>query len=779
MFENYWKIAVRNLVRNKTNSVINILGLSLGIAVFIFIMLFVKKEYNYDRFNEHLDRIYRVQLEGDAHLPEIIGRDIAVNIPEVSEVARIDQFDKIPVSYNDKTILVDNFVFADSTVFNVFTFPFVQGNPKDALDEPYEIVLTENTAQLLFGKENPINKIVKYGTWQPCRITGIIKDVKNSHLQIDAIGSFETLTRMNNGGNLGFSTWRYFTYILVPDEHNSSVIQQKISSYFNERYFKDKKLSFNLVKLKDVYFTDSGRRPVVFIYLSVAILILIIACINSVNLTTASASKRVKEIGIKKVIGSQRWRLILQFLGESVLSGFIAVVIALFILKFLLPLSQYLFSVDLNLRFSNVFSNSLLIAAFAIAIGVISGIYPALYLSAFTPLSIFRKFKTGDKNGMTLRTNLILFQFVVAIILISSTFIVEKQLGYLENKDLGFDKELVITIPLDPNNALKQVEQKRIFLKDKLLQNPAILNVTYSDIVPGQYNLGNRQYLNYLNGDTLEIQTSAIDPDYINVMGLKIIKGRDFDGHLQSDQKHKIIINEEAVRLLKLPESQSPIGTVLSSDQDYEIIGIVKNFHQRSLRNKIEPLVYYWEPHTITSYSGMMSIKISAHNINNTIGYIHKQWDDIAQYPFMYTFLDDLFNKQYTMEINLAKTFGYFTLLAIFIANLGLFGLSLFIIERKRKEIGIRRVNGAKVSEILAMLNKDFIKWVVIAFIIAVPIAWYTLEKWLENFAYKTEISWWVFALSGIMALGIALLTVSWQSWRAAMRNPVEALRYE
>jgi len=782
MLKNYIYTALRNLVRFKTNSIINIIGLSLGFATSIIIVLYVIHEFQVDKFNKNIDRIYRIELGEEknrhAYMPEIVARKISEEIPEVEKFVRFDfGEDNNVLKYKENTWLLQDFAFADSSIFDIFTFPFIQGSPLTALKQPFSLVLTESTAKKIFGSEDPINKIVKYKNYYDFTITGIIKGIKNFHLSINALASFESLSIMNGGGNLGYNSWSYPSYLMLRNSnYDVKSIENKIYSNFKQTdYWKENEPKFKLNKLSDVYFsrnvpashTKYGNLQFIFILITICIFTLILACINFINLETSKSLVKQKEIRIRKILGAKTFHFYKQLYFEililSLIGGLLAYLFVDTVQPFLSSILGTDFSLDQLYSFNGVFVSAIIILFMSIVVAI-----PPAFKNSSNNYEISNQFVI-QKKSITSKKLLILFQFSISIVLIVATAFTYKQLQFLKNSNLGFDKENVIIVRLNSNivnnEGIKQT------LKEKLLSNPGIIGVSYACLEPGASWWSTNVEI---DGKKIEINENSIDPDYFNVLKPELISGRNFSWDNKSDVGKTYILNECAVKLWGL---KYPVGKLMKGDTgDGTIIGIAKDFHFNSLHSPILPLVFYYNP---GMYKKVL-IRILPQNASESLKYIQKVWKEISpDFPIDYWFLDKTFDANYKSDENFSNLLMAFSLLAILIACLGIFGLSSFIVKQRTKEIGIRKINGARVSEILVMLNGDLIKWVAISFVIACPIAWYAMHKWLLDFAYKTELSWWVFILAGLLTLGITLLTVSWLSWRASTKNPVEALRYE
>ena len=794
MIKNYLITAFRNISRNFGYSLINFIGLSVGICVFILINLFVINEYSFDKFNKNYDRIYRFE-EGDAesvHLPSAMGLDAQDWFPEIEKVVRFKSWGSQVFHHEATTFKIPHIMLADSTFFDVFTTQFVKGNPETVFEVANSIILTERIAKIFFGDEDPIDQIIKTTGGYELVVKGIIKEFPNFHIQIEALIPFKILGDINNSEYLrSYGTWQFQTYFLLPNNFDVKNLESKLDDEFTKRFanhFEDgEDLVITLRPLKDVYFADHtqadfgvihGNKNNVKLFFAIGLFIIFIACINFINLTTAKASSRATEVGMRKVLGGFKRQLIFQFLSESILITFISFVIAVTLVQALLPFYNNLLKKSLSLTtFINPAFLSIAIIG-TILVAVIAGLYPSFYLTAFKPISVLKGEKTKGKSAAFFRKILIVIQFTISIALIACTITVQKQLNFLKNKDTGFTKENIITIGLNSNLR----SQKDAF-KQSLLKHPEIIEVAYSG--GSLTSIRNTESFDF-NSDGIRtaIQLHPIDPAYFDLYELKLIEGRNFNFDNKSDYQKKIILNEEAVKVagFKLGEVA---GTIFHRDEWYftalpskecEIIGVVKNFHYRSLHETIGPQGLVWNG----DWHGAVNIKIQPENTNETIAIIEKVFKEFSEnVPFEYTFVEEELDNLYKSDNRLGKFFRYFSIIAIIIAMLGLFGLAAFIAESRTKEIGIRKSLGSSSTQIIFMISKEFLKWVLVANIFALPIAYYGMNKWLQSFAFKIKITPDIFIISAIISILIALITVFYQSFKAARSNPADSLRYE
>jgi len=793
MTSNYLRLFFRLMKKHKGYAIINLAGLSIGIGIFILITLFVQHEFSVDKHQENLDRIYRVQGENGRQIstPPAVGKQILENIPEARKVVRFKFRHDYLVKYlpgsdpgGEKTLVIKNFGWADSSVFDVFSFSFIAGDPGTALEDPFAMVLTESTAQRIFGAEDPMGQRLEVNNRHEYHVTGVIKDLDRTHLRFDVLAPFENLGRIIGRSELdSFDSWNLATYVLLPETHDRAAVAGKITGLFHDRLKEIMRIDFvfELFPLKDIYFSlngfgHEGNKPMVYVFMAVAVFILLIACVNFLNLSTARASLRATEVGIKKVVGATRKRLVVQFFSESVLFCLFSFAAALGLAALFLPEFNRL--VQRSLSFDYLWNpvTLLLFAGGAVLVGIISGIYPALYLSSFQPAAALKGEKgRGARSGM-FRKVLISFQFSVSIILIIATFVVLKQIRYIKNKDLGFQKDHIVYMEIPRNTGIRN--NKDAF-RNRLMEHPLIHNVTYSQGRPGRvYNWEGFEFRGKRSGYAI----FTVDPEYLDVYGLELTAGRNFSRDLPSDHLQKCLLNESAVRALEL---EDPVGTILSHEDlggssfpvnNVEVIGVVRDFHYQTLRDPIQPQMFGWND----PWLWMISAKISSEDVPSAITHIKKTWQEISpEFPFEFHLVDDLVESQYRNEERLAKTIGYLAGLGILITCLGLFALAAFMAEQRTKEIGVRKVMGASVGGILLLLTKDFAKWVVVANVAAWPLAYFAMNRWLADFANRTTMGVWPFVFSAVLALAISVATVSYQSIRAATADPVDSLRYE
>lgn len=801
MLHNYLKIAIRNLNRQKVYSLINITGLAIGMAGFILIMLYVGDELSYDSFHEHADDTYRVAFEAQI-MEDFL--DVAVSagplapaietvFPEVLDATRMEaENESVLISYGDRKFYENKLLYADTGFFSIFSFKLLRGNPAMALTHKYSMILTETTAQKYFQGLDPIGKIVRFNERYNFMITGVVEDPpENSHIDFNLIVSFITLEdfpfseRLELWGSLNF-----LTYIKLVPGFDPDILQDKLPVFIANRMGENidtlaaKGIIFNpyLQKITDIHLHShllgelkpNSDISYIYIFSAVAFFLLIIACINFVNLSTARSAKRAKEVGMRKTLGAYKSDLIIQFLGESLMLAFIALLVALLVIEFVLPTFNDLTQKQLQLFSNDNWPLIIIFIMFAIFVGVLAGIYPAFYLSSFKPVSVLKgHLHTGAKRSFS-RNVLVVFQFFISVVLIISTSVIIRQFNYIKNINLGFDKEQVVIVPLRETRANISAD----VLKSTFMSVPQVKSVSISSNYPGTQ-LGKWGCSPEGVDDALQwvIGLVAIDEDYISTLGMEILKGRNFSVYDDSDC-NVILINET---LSAKAGWKDPIGKRIyigdSEDENrHTIIGLVKDCHFSSLKDPIEPMIFIIDD----EMSNKLMIKIEAGEVQNTLDELDGLWGRLEpNKPFDYFFLDQSFGELYENEQRLSRIFAYFTILAIIIACLGLFGLSSFIAEQRMKEIGIRKVFGASAANIIYHLSSNFIILVLVANLLAWPVAYFFMDTWLNNFAYTINFGFSVFFLAAIISILVALLTILFIAIRASLTNPSASLRYE
>ena len=810
MISNYFKIAWRNLMKYKFISLINLFGLTVGLTCCLLITTYIVNELSYDRYNKNVENIYRVtrsfnNSEGivSLNLSTIsppFGYYFPTDFPEIIKMTRLLNNGSTPLKYKDK-LFSEQVYFADENLFDVFTLDVVQGNPRSALAEPFSVMLSEETARRYFGNEDPMNKVLRANNQFDIKVTGVYKGFPaNSHMHPGMLVSFNTLkdpavygeeNMRTNWGNNSF-----FTYLLLPEHYDPNRMIAQFPAFVDRRMdHKDyngnlpsKFTKLGLQKLSDIHLKShsdyeaepNGDISRVYIFSIIALFILIIACINYMNLSTARSALRAREIGIRKVIGARRKEIILQFLSESVLISWTAILISFGLLYLTLPwlnkISGQVLSIHLLMKWQ-IFIPVLMTP---FVVGIMAGLYPALFMSSFQPVKTLKGLVKAGGGNISFRKVLVVTQFTISIVLIITTVIVFQQLRYMQETSLGYNKDHLITLPYynDLNTSYET-------FRNEILHNPNVKNAARSSRIPTG-RLLDAMGASTLVGDSMRPVTADIkfvvtDYDFVPTYGIPVLSGRNFSRGYGTDTSN-FILNEAAVRAIGWKSPGEAVGRNFKYGRyTGKIIGVIGDFHFESLRQKIVPIVLMNPAITPTqSYFNNLSVKVSGNNISAELATIEKAWRKyLPEIPYQYSFLDERFASLYESEQKQGTIFTVFACIAIFIASLGLFGLSAFAITQRIKEIGIRRVLGARVDSIVTLVSGYFLKLVLIAAIIAFPLAWYAMSLWLQDFAYRISIHWWVFVLSAMVALLVALTTVSFHAIKAAVSNPINSLRSE
>lgn len=808
MFQNYFKSAMRNLLRFKFISFINLFGLTVGLTCCLLIVVYILNELSYDKYNKNADHIYRVErtflnaetgavsLELGAVAPPI-GPLLQNDFKEIKRITSILPAGTTTIRYEDKIFNEERVFFADENLFEVFDFTVTNGNAAKSLDEPYSVMLTEETAKKYFGNENPVNRIIRLDNQFIGKVTGLYKALpNNAHWHPDVLISFNTLkdTAVYGAENLrtNWSNNSFYTYLLLPDHCDPKKLEAQFPAFLNRHFtengdpkFKTSDWTFlTLRKLTDIHLyshkdseiEENGDIKRVYIFSAIALFILLIACINYMNLSTARSSLRAKEIGVRKVIGAGKGELIFQFLSESVLLCTIAGILSLLLVFLSLPWLNQLSGQSLSFGTLLQWKIMILLLLMPFIVGISAGIYPAVFLSSFKPVKVLKGvFKAGNKT-VSFRKVLVVVQFSISIILIISTTIVFQQLRYIQTRSLGFNKDQIVTI--NNNSGLNTTFEA---FEAALLTNPNVQVVGRSSRIPsGRLLDANGSQIN--KGDSLaptkaDIKFVQADEGFIPAYQVKVLAGRNFSKDFSTDTS-SFLINEAAVKVLGLKSNEDAVGKqFMYGGRRGSLIGVFQDFNFESLHQRVLPIVLLTS--TTPNGYGRISIKVSG-NMQATLAHIEATWKRfLPEIPFEYTFLDDRFAELYQSEQQQQSIFTIFSCIAIFIACLGLFGLSAFTITQRVKEIGIRKVLGASAGSIVQLISQEFLLLVIIASLIAFPVAWYAMHNWLQDFAYRINITWWVFIFSGITALLIAFATISVQAVKAAMSNPVKSLRSE
>jgi len=806
MFNNLIKHSIRSFKRQRAYIIINILGLSIGIACSLLIALFVINELSYDKFNTKKDRIYRMVLNGKiggqevtvAYSAAVIGPTMVKEVPEVEDFLRMNGIGPTTIEYNKQTFTEDNIIETDSSFFNFYSIPVIKGDKDNLLNAPRKAVLSASTARKIFGNENPIDKTIKIGTDSSLyTVSGVMGDVpENSHFAANVITSFMTNPRSKDPTWLSNS---FSTYLLLKPNSNYKNVDSKLPAMITkyvgpelQKYMgvsisdflaKGNKYRFYLQNLTDVHldpgiqqqFKSAIDPKYLKIFGSIAILIVLIAAINFMNLATAQASRRAKEVGIKKIGGSSRGALITQFLSESFILSFIALIFALVFIKLSLPYFNNLLGSHLVINLFNPWYTILILILFSLVVGVLAGSYPAFYLSSFNPYEVLKgNVKNSMKNGW-LRRVLVVFQFAVSILLIIGTMVMYRQIRYMLNKDVGFNKEQLLVI----NRADALGNRVKAF-KDAVRGVPGVVNIASSTAVPARNNNDNGYSMEGRKDENFLMQTNWVDYDYLSTYGMKVVSGRDFSESYTTDQ-HACLVNESAIKNFSITDFSKTrfMEPGDSGKMEYcQIIGVVKNFNFESLRNPIQPYILRFKnDHILWGY---ITVRLSGKNVAATISGIEEKWKEfIPNNPLQYYFIDADFEHMYVQEKQNAQMAVIFSILAIFIAALGLFGLTSFTVEQRTKEIGVRKAMGSTIANIYVVISREIIILVSVSALIAWPLIYYIAVKWLENFYFRINLGVFSFIAGLTIALGIALMTISYRIMRAARVNPAQSLKYE
>jgi putative ABC transport system permease protein len=805
MLKNNIKIAIRNLRQQKLNGFINIIGLAVGLATCLLILLYVGHELSFDRFNEKADRIVRVCFQGDVQGEKM--REATVMAPVasalISDFSEVEQATRIRYASESPTIIChgntykeDAFAFVDANFFDVFTLPFVKGDKATALKEPNCVVLTETSAQKYFGNQEPIGGLIQTkGNSTIYRVTGVIQDMPdNAHFNFDVLAS---LVSLPEAGEDNWMSSNFYTYLvlkpgtdyknlasklpLVVEKYIGPQLKQGLGQTLAEFRQSGNDISFHLQPLTDIHLdtefpddlSERGSRQVIYIFSAIAVFMLLIACINFMNLSTAGASRRAKEVGLRKALGSYKTELAKQFLIESLLYSTVALLLALVIIQPVLPFFNQLTGQQLVFNFMEQPFLLLGLLVLSVLTGLLAGSYPAFYLASFAPAAVLKGQLTKGKSGVTVRSSLVVVQFFIAIVLIVSTMIVYSQLAFIQNKDLGYTSDQVVVL-----SNVWQLGGKANAFREQLENDPRIERVSSSSFLPAGPSSNNNFFVTPSNKTDQMVKALRYDVDenYLSVLGLQLKSGRNFSKGFGTDSS-AVILNEAAVQALGFGENalnETIVKTLNSGEKKvYTVIGVVKDFHFKSLYEHISPLVM-----TLAPDNGQLLMKVKTSDAGGLMSDLGRQFLALgAEDPLNFSYMDDRLQTMYKGEQHIGQILAIFAGLTIFIACLGLFGLMIFMVSARTKEIGIRKVLGASVAGITGLLAKDFLKLVLIAIVIASPVAYYFMDKWLSDFAYRINIEWWMFAVAGVLAVAIALLTVGAQSVRAALANPVKSLR--
>jgi len=805
MLRSFLTITFRILWRNKVTSFVNIFSLSVGISAFFFIALYVNYELSYDKFNKNYDLIYRLEGDDYARLSPIMSTLVKERVPEVEHIAQIvdrgPQFvNYMPGDPERQKQLEMNLAFADASVFDVFTFPLIRGKQTTALQAPFQAVFSQSAAKRLFGDSDPINQVVEYENHQ-FTVVGVMEDILHSHIEADVFlskTSVELVYSMQYREiRKAYNAWLWGgTYLLTNKGANLAEAQEKINKALaeinngkgNAHAFDH----FHVRPLSDIYFNGNvlnhsygihGNLKMIQILGAIAVFLLVLAIINYINLTTARSVTRAKEVAVKRLTGSSAWQMRAQLIVESVLISIISMIAAFTFIQLFLPAFNRLTSIYLSTADLHRPMVWLFMVGGTLLMGILAGIYPSLYLTKIQPVRLVKGQNIRGTESSFLRSLLMTFQFSLSVIMIVAILVNALQLRFLRTEDLGFNKNNILAIQL-PGEFHDEVKARKSF-KEGLLQHQGIEKVSLSSTSPGFSEL--TAPANFIEGTEIEFKMILCDDEYLDLMGIEVVEGRGFSKSFPGDKAKwhtrsragGFIFNESTIRDFGIEEPIGKMPTGIDKQRYFEVVGVVKDFHVRSLHYQVEPYCLIWSDDT-EGVLYMANIKISDSDIPSALKSIEHEWKRVyGQRPFAYKFLDENFDRQYKKDEQLAETIGYFTIVAIIIACLGLFALSSFMVSRRVKEIGVRKVLGASVGTIYSILSWDFLKWILLAIVIASPVAWYLMKMWLSTFAYHIDLGVDVFVMAALIAISIALLTVTGQSLKVARANPVDSLRYE
>ncbi|MDX2413763.1 MAG: ABC transporter permease [Bacteroidales bacterium] len=808
--KSFFNLLFRVIKRNKLFSFLNITGLAVGMASFVIIVLWISDELSYDKFHENADRIVRVKTffkiggeEGfETYSPAPLAEAAIRDFPEVENAVRLRSYGGFIVEYEDKVFDEPGFIYADSTFFKIFSFPMISGDPDEVLKVRNTIAISESVAEKYFGKEEALGKMLRLNNRANFEITGVFKDMPSaSHFHFDFIVSAHSNDEANDGMWLNNN---FYTYLLLSPNVSAEEFEPKLNSLV-DKYISEQaaqmlgiswkeitesgtSLSFYLTKLQDIHlhsnlggeFEGGGSMSAIRIFGIIALFIIIIACINFTNLSTARSLTRMKEVGVRKTYGVSRSQLIKQFNAESLLIVFLAFILAMVLVELSLPYFNELTSKELVVSY---FSASFILSVIGmiVLISILAGAYPSLYLSSFRPIHVLKGDAELKRSRFSFRSILVVLQFFISLVLLSSTLVLTKQMRFMQNKELGFDKEQVLVV----NNTYLIPRSQTITWKEELERHPSIKSVSLSSYLPIPSARNNSAVFPdaILTEDLFSVQNWYIDDDYVDTYGLKLVEGRNFSEDMPSDSS-ALIINETAVRNLGWDE---PLGRVLGRPKEptggeqmaldeYTIIGVIKDFHFESLHLPIESQIFF-----LGNSVGRTSVRLHPNiDITSLLVDLEVAWKDFAPgQPFSYTFVDQRLDQQYEAERQLGKLLSLFTIFAFFVSSLGLIGLSVFSSEQRKKEIGLRKVNGSGIGQIIWLLSTDFTKLVAISFVASIPVTLIFMKKWLGGFAFKTDLSWWIFGIALFITYSVAMIAIIYQSYKSATSNPVDTFRTE
>ena len=792
MFTHYFKIALRNLRKQKMYSLINISGLAVGMACVLLISLYVEEEVAYDRFHTKADRIFRVLKTFDPTPPDWPGTPIPLaptlqdRFSEIERYVRIDPFGfnpKLLIAYGDKKFYEERFILADPSFFEVFSFTLLKGNPRGVLANPTDVVLTRSMAEKYFGQEDPIGKVLLFDDRIEMTVSGIVDDIpRNSHLQFDFVGSFEHIGPYHGYSRFDINqTWgmnNFYTYFLLSEGADARALEAKAGPLLRELRQREH-ASVILQPITDIHLRSRvARDPLatgsisrLYLYSTIAIMILLIACINFMSLYTANSEIRAKEVGMRKVVGARKNQIIWQFLGEPIILSVLALPLAVLLIRIVLPSFNHMFNTALSFHLHDFIHQLGRLLLLVIIVGFLSGLYPAFFISSFKPIRLFRSKLRTSEDGFTFRNILVVFQFLVAVVLIVGALVIKDQMRYIMDTDLGYDASHIINIPMYKTGTI----EKYNLYRNQIITHPDVMDVTATSFTPSIERWREGSYFEgRLPDDDLSFFRMSGDYNLIDLFKMQIVAGRSFRRDNPIDLGKAYILNESAVRSIGW-SNQEAVGKRFGSENS-RVIGVVKDFYFRSFRRETQPLAINVLPRMFR----YASVRVNPSQIQNILQFLESKWQEVNPgLPFDYYFYDDDFANLYKNDLNTKTLVIHFTYLAVFIACLGLFGLSLLTIQRRTKEIGIRKVLGAQFFDTSSILVTGFLRLVGIAYVLAVPMAYWSMNRWLEGFVYRTRLNPWLFVISGIFIVFITLATISLHVIRVTRTNPAEVLKYE
>jgi len=788
MIGNYFKIAIRTIRKHPLYAMVNVIGLSVGMACFIVILTFVRTELSFDRFHRNQDRLYRLQRIQQVHgetgesaaVPAPLLPALTREFPEITDFVRLETLNKTPLSYQDRSFIEDQFLLADPAFFQAFSFPLEQGDAETVLRDKYSVVITEQTAERYFGSADPLGKTLTLDSRIDLTVTGVARDIPyNTDIRFALVAPFSLILEITGYDYLAsWGAYNFQAYVLTQPQFSLLEFEQK-SVQFCQTHRPNQNPEFQLLKslsLESIsaIHLNPNLKLSILIFTGIGIVILTLACINFMNLAIAQSASRIKEVGMRKVIGASRPQIMAQFFGESIMLALIALPLALLLVELVFPVYNQLFNLHLNIDYFQNWPCTLGLLGIAMLVGLISGLYPSWYVSARHPAIILRTSpgRTTSRSGF--RNLLVVFQFTASILLVIITLIIHSQLRFIAHKDLGTQNEHVITIPLHGD-----LSSQSDLLKTTLLTSPDILQVSGNHFMTTHWN-NSIQWEGMRENDEMMMRFFMADADFVPMFRIDQLAGRNFRADSPADIGRAYLLNEAAVKALNWESTEAAVGKrfrVLSGlYPDWgRVVGVLEDFHYESLRNTLQPLaIVLWN-----SFDAL-SIRVRPENTQSALNFTKKALRDLDPHvPFEYYFLEDEIGRMYKLETQLGQIFSHFSMMSILIACLGLLGLTSYSVVSRTKEIGIRKVFGASVPRIVTLLSTEFTRWVVLANLIAWPVAYLLMRQWLQQYAYHVHLHWWMFALSGIIALTLALLTVGTQVISAALRNPAESLRYE